>query len=94
MAARGSSLSGRITDALAPLKPLYDAWMRVIAAFSWVLVRVLLVALFATGFLAYGIVLRLLGRDPLNRTTDPDAGSYWEDSKADNSSLEDFERQY
>jgi hypothetical protein len=83
-----------IADYLSPLQPVYDAWMRLIAGFSWVLVRVLLAIAFVTVFTLYGVIVRLSGRDPLKRSIDPDRQSYWSDHVVQNADLEDFRKLY
>lgn len=83
----------RLSTLLQPLRPLYDAWMSFIAGFSWVLVRVLLTVLFLTVFLIYGVVLRVVNKDPLRR--DWYDGSYWQESNVvNNDSLEQYKKQY
>lgn len=84
----------RVREPLEPLRPLYDAWMATIAAFSWLLARVLLTLAFFTVFLTYGIVLRLLRRDPMNRSLDATASSYWQENVVSNKTIEEFQRQY
>jgi hypothetical protein len=84
----------RIKRALEPLRPIYDAWMTVIAGFSWLLVRVLLTLLFFTAFVLYSVVLAVTRRDPMRRTLRPDASSYWGENVVVNDSLEEFERLY
>jgi hypothetical protein len=83
-----------IADYLSPLEPVYDAWMQLIAGFSWVLVRVLLAVAFVTVFTLYGLLVRVSGRDPLDRAIDPDCPSYWSDHVVQNANLEDFRKLY
>lgn len=83
-----------IADTFEPLRPVYDAWMKLIAGFSWLLVRIGLTFAFVTAFLLYGIVLRLTGKDPMNRSLDSDASTYWRDNTITNHDLADFEEQY
>lgn len=83
-----------LIDTLEPLRPVYDAWMRVIAAFSWVLVRLALVLMFFTVFLLYGIVLRIVGKDPMQRELDPQRDSYWGGNILNNTGVDDFKKQY
>lgn len=90
----GKYVPARVKSALSPLRPVYDAWMRVVSGFAWVLIRVLLVLLYVTAFLFYGIVLRLLRKDPLKRRFHEDVESYWDGTVKLNDSLEDFENQY
>lgn len=91
---RPRSLKGWIVDTFEPLRPAYDAWMRAISGFNWILVRIILTVTFFTAFLAYGAILRLVGKDPMKRTLDDDRPSYWADNARTNTSLSDFERQY
>lgn len=79
---------------LEPLRPVYDAWMIVVEAFSWVAARLVAVLLFVIGFIPYGIVMRLLGVDPLERDLTEERESYWTDPTADNHELDEFRKQY
>lgn len=94
MSTRYRSAKGWLTDTLAPLRPLYDAWMTLIAGFSWVLARVVLTTLFFTVFIIYAVVLNLAGKDPINRTIRPNQPTYWSDNTINNDSLDDFRTQY
>lgn len=94
MLERYRSIKTWIADSFDPLRPIYDAWMRAIAGFSWLLARVMLTFAFFTVFLLYGVVLRLIGKDPMNRTIDENATSYWTDNVIENDDIQDFEKQY
>lgn len=83
-----------IADTFEPLKPVYDAWMKVIAGFSWVLARVVLTLAFWTIFLLYGVVLRITGKDPMSRSLDTNRDSYWGENIVNNDDIEDFKTQY
>lgn len=83
-----------IATHFAPLHPIYDAWMTVIAAFSWLLARVVLTIAFFTVFLLYGLILRLMSKDPMNRTLDGERASYWTDSDISSDSISEFKNQY
>lgn len=84
----------RVRTALEPLRPIYDAWMKVIAAFSWLLARVVLTLLFFTVFIIYGIILRLTGKDPLKRRIETNRSTYWADNTVTNSGLDDLKKLY
>lgn len=83
-----------VASTFEPLRPAYDAWMQVIAAFSWVLVRVILTIAFFTAFAIYGALLRLVRKDPMNRTVPTDEPTYWRDTVNSNDQLSDFRKQY
>jgi hypothetical protein len=76
------------------LKPIYRGWMVFTRCVSWLLTNVVLGVVFYLGFTATGLVMRLLGKDPLHRRMDKGARSYWvkRDSASGNSS--DYERQF
>jgi hypothetical protein len=84
----------RIKGALEPLRPVYDAWMKAIAAFSWLLARVLLTVLFFTAFIAYSVVLTVSGKDPMLRRLDESIDTYWRDNIVSNEDLDDFNKLY
>lgn len=88
------SLKMWIADTFAPLRPVYDAWMRLIAGFSWLLARVVLTIAFFTIFLLYGVILRLIGKDPMNRALDEHRSSYWSENIVNSDDIEDFKTQY
>lgn len=94
MSATYRAAKGRFVDTFEPLRPVYDAWMALIRAFSWVVVRVGLAAAFVTIVLLYGVALRITRRDPLRRRIDADAPTYWTDNVVLSEDLADFENQY
>ena len=49
-------------------------WMRLAGGLGWFNSRVLLTAIFAAVFTPFGIVMRLTGKDPLDRRRRPDSG--------------------
>lgn len=83
-----------IADTFEPLRPVYDAWMKAIAGFNWLLVRVVLVLMFFSIFFLYGIVLRIVGKDPMSRQLLPESETYWEEHVVSNSDLDDFKKPY
>ena len=94
MASRYRSLKAWVAQTFDPLRPVYDTWMKLIAGFNWILVRVVLVFLFYTVFLVYGLVLRVSGKDPMRRALDAETESYWESNTINNETLEKFGKQY
>ena len=57
----------------------YIAWMGLGVSMGKVTSPIILAALFLTMFVPIGLLLRLIRRDPLQRTLDKAAPSYWED---------------
>lgn len=59
------------------LRPVYFAFVVVAFPIGWVLSHVLLAVVFYGVFTPIGLVMRLLGRDPMQRRFDSQADSYW-----------------
>jgi hypothetical protein len=83
----------RIKDALGPLSFLVDAWLRFVDGFTWFLTRVVLILTFFTIFVAYGVILRLISKDPMNRSIEG-RDSYWENNTINNKEMNDFRNLY
>lgn len=64
---------------LAPavLYPLHRVWMPVAKGIAKVLTWLLLTLVFFLVFTPYGMIMRLLGKDPLERRIEPGRKSYW-----------------
>jgi hypothetical protein len=58
------------------LGPAYRVWMAIGQLLGWVNTRIILGALFYTLFLSMGFLLRLIGKDPMQRKVDPSAKTY------------------
>ena len=63
---------------LAPttLKPVYIGWMKFGNVMNWVNTRIILGILFYGIFLPIGIVMRVFGKDPMQRKLDRELSSY------------------
>ncbi len=59
------------------LRPVYIAWMGLAAALGWINTRLLLGVFFYLVMTPFGCIMRLLGKDPLERKADRAARSYW-----------------
>ena len=64
---------------LAPrtIRPLFVAWMVVAFPIGWTVSRLLLALVFYGLFTPLGLVFRLIGRDPLQRTHRTSRTTYW-----------------
>ena len=73
------AVAGSVTGLALPtiIKPVYIAWM--VAAFpvGWMVSQVLLALTYFGVFTACALVFRLIGRDPLHRSFDQNARTYW-----------------
>ncbi len=76
------------------LKPVYKIWMAVGHKISFVVSTIVLGVLFYTVFSITGLVLRLMRKDLLNRSIQPELNSYWLSRKASTADPEGFKRQF
>ena len=72
-----------LVGAVAPrvLKPLYYAWMSLALTLGFVMTRVILTIFFFLVLTPVGLVMKLIGRDALERKLDPEAATYWIDKE-------------
>ena len=59
------------------LWPIHKVWMPVAKGIARALTWLLLTLVFYLVFTPYSLVLKLLGKDPLDRKIEPDRESYW-----------------
>ena len=58
-------------------RPLFVGMSRITTPIGWVVSHVVLVLVFVVVVTPVALLLRLLGRDPLNRRPDPRVTTYW-----------------
>lgn len=61
------------------IRPVYLGWMIAVFPIGWLVSHVILAAAYFLVFTPIGWLLRLSGRDPLERQPDAEARSYWKD---------------
>jgi len=59
------------------LKPVYLIWMRLAFVLSWVNTRILLLAVFYLVLTPIGLIMKLMGKDPLDQRIEKKRTSYW-----------------
>jgi hypothetical protein len=59
------------------LRPVYILWMALALPIGWTVSHLLLLAVYYLVVTPIGLVMRLIGYDPLNRRFDRSAKSYW-----------------
>jgi len=74
------------------LKPIYVGWMTFAFALGWVNTRLILGIVFYLIFTPAGLVMRLLGKDPLVLRFDRRATSYWVRRKPQDQSKNRYEK--
>ncbi len=63
------------------LRPIFAIWMSLATLLGFIMTRVLLGIIFFLIFTPVGLVFRLLQKDLLDESIDPDAESYWKPRK-------------
>jgi carbamoyltransferase len=76
------------------LKPLYLAWMALARILAFVNTHILLALVFYSLFTLIGGIMRLVGRDPLDRKLSAKASSYWHRREQPLMTREHYERQF
>jgi hypothetical protein len=71
------------------LRPVYRLWMMLAVVLGFVMTRIILGIVFICVVTPIGIVMRMLGRDPLRKHPDASADSYWIDRDSGFESPED-----
>lgn len=61
----------------AALRPVFRIWMLLAVLLGFVMTRVILFIVFAVVVTPTGFIMRILGRDPLQKHPDPNRPSYW-----------------
>jgi hypothetical protein len=77
---------------LAPewLKAVHKGWMTLAFALGWIMSRVLLTVFFFVAIMPVGLILRLVGKDPLAIRAEKD--SYWIRRQSETREPRDYER--
>ncbi|MCK4546645.1 MAG: hypothetical protein KAW17_04300 [Candidatus Eisenbacteria sp.] len=74
----------------AVLRPVQKGWMTFAFALGWIMSRLLLTVLFLVAITPTGLILRLIGRDPLEIRSEKD--SYWIRREKEQRPRERYER--
>ncbi|MFH2204850.1 MAG: SxtJ family membrane protein [Elusimicrobiota bacterium] len=77
----------------AALKPLFKVWMKIAGVLAVINTFVLLGVVYYILLAPYAVLLRLMGRDPLELKFDLRAGTYWQDKTAAGDA-KTYERQF
>lgn len=62
-------------------RPIYLGWIYAAFPIGWTVSHLMLVLLYYGLFTPIGLIMRMLGRDPLARRFEPGASSYWVDHR-------------
>ena len=61
------------------LRPVLVVWLKFALVLNWLMTRVLLTVAFFGMIVPTRAIMRVFGKDPLNRAWDADAPTYWEE---------------
>ena len=74
---------------------IYRTWIKLAVILGYFISRGLLTILFIVVMVPTGLIMRLSGKDPMERKFDPDAPSYWIKREHDGDySVERYEKQF
>jgi hypothetical protein len=71
---------------------LYDSWMAVVYPIGWLMSHGLMAMIYYLLMTPIGLIMRLFGRDPLNRDIEPSATTYWSSLDASDSRRRYFQQ--
>lgn len=75
----GAAIVGGVLGAVAPqlLKWIFVGWIIAVFPIGWTISHLLLGFIYYFILTPIGLLLRLMGKDPMNRALDREAKSYW-----------------
>lgn len=76
------------------VRPAYWLMQKFGHAVGWFNTRLILILIFYLVFTPIGLLLRLFGKDLLNRKFDPDASTYWIEKKKEPFDPKRYEKQF
>lgn len=76
------------------LRPAYKGWMKAAHAIGSVVTTLVLVLVFVICFVPVGVVLKIIGKDHLDRRWDRAASSYWCKRPQDEFSKDRYSQQF
>lgn len=76
------------------LKKPYSVFMKIAHALGWFNTRVILIAVYFFLLTPIALIIRMLGKDPLNRKIDKKEPTYWSDRMVTKAMKEQLEKQF
>jgi Saxitoxin biosynthesis operon protein SxtJ len=74
---------------------IYGFWLGFSVVLGYFISRIILTMVFFIVLTPTGLIMRVLGKDPMERKLDPGAPSYWRPrEKSDDNSIERYEKQF
>lgn len=76
------------------LKPLFDGWIAIAVVLNWIVTHIVLTVAFFLTVVPIGILMRIFGNDPLDRSLSDSATSYWQDAENQADDPERYTKQF
>ncbi len=76
------------------LRPVYSFWMKLAVVLGWINTRILLFLFFYLVLTPIGLLMRLFGKDFLDRKFEKEKASYWAKREPKDFDLTRYERQF
>lgn len=76
------------------LKPIYIFWMKFAMVLNWINTRIILILVFYLVFAPLGLLMRMFGKDLLERKIERFGDSYWKRKEAFLHGESPYERQF
>jgi multisubunit Na+/H+ antiporter MnhG subunit len=76
------------------LKPLYLFWMKLAFVIEWLVTRLIMAGIFYLVLTPLGLIIKLSGKDLLDRKIERDKGSYWKKNTSGPFDLKTYEKQF
>ncbi len=73
----GAALSGLFFAVPQSRRPIYLAWIYAALPVGWTVSHLVLAAVYYLALTPVGLLMRILGHDPMRRRLDRRSGSYW-----------------
>jgi hypothetical protein len=85
-----------ISRVIPPLfKAIYRIWITFSIVLGYFVSRILLTIIFLIVITPMGLIMRIVGKDPMERKLDPNAATYWEPKEQEkDTSIERYEKQF
>ena len=76
------------------LRPVYNVFIKIAHALGWFNTRLILIVVYYVLLTPIGLIMRVFGKDPLDKKIDKDVDSYWIDRSEIVVTKETLEKQF
>ncbi|HNZ47614.1 MAG TPA: SxtJ family membrane protein [Candidatus Hydrogenedentes bacterium] len=76
------------------LRPVFVVWIKFALVLNWIVTHVMLTLVYYLIIVPMGLIMRVAGKDPLNRKWLPATESYWEEPEEQPEEFERYHHQF